>query len=664
MKGKITLLSVVKGILCRLFKSKEKVGTTHQGDEHKKSQDNKTIEDNSEGKGENNKIEGTETDKNLPNTENDARKVNDEIEKALDEQISTIIEGYENDVFEYCNDRYSKVLRLRSVLSENINLTYDIKRIAKELCGNENSDTQTLLKEIKKLKSEKTDIESNKDSKDNKTIAASEFERLIKSHKISKAIYNEETNGGFEARVKQLLDKLCRKIEISIDTTSIDGRPKAEQYVIEQLKLNGLGNYFDSNTTLESGLNNIKEDVKKGQSSAMKGEPVNTSASAADHPSDFESLVKALHSKLPEIPDNISSPEELVEAIKGLLNDNQSAASSVVNTDEIKAQVFNSIKDLLESKGIAKNIIVDCQTTEDIVKKLSEAFEEADFEKQRLEEEQKNTANKIAEAYAKVGGEDKLADSDLNGMLAAYSTAVYQKSKKDEDAINALRQENSDKQEVIESNNKTFSEMLSDMKEVMKQDIDEIQSSISGSFIRPCDMNLKSQCDDNQSLLRDAFNKFSKKLQAAEAIGDYAELYKDVQKAIEEDIANEYGLTNVLSRYYAYSCLPFMTDQAREYGMRIDHERMMRAYNALAHFVNRFGLQLIVPNLFADRIGDGEYEDCTGEKYGDLENMCPGKANYVLEISNSDKQHYVTDLVWVGYKKDNEVKQKAMVLVA
>lgn len=98
--------------------------------------------------------------------------------------------------------------------------------------------------------------------------------------------------------------------------------------------------------------------------------------------------------------------------------------------------------------------------------------------------------------------------------------------------------------------------------------------------------------------------------------------------------------------------------------MRIDHESMMRAYNALNHLANRFGLQLIVPNLFADRLNDGEYNDCTGEEYGDLENFCPGVANYVQEISNSDKQGYITDLVMVGYRKENKVMQKAKVIVA
>lgn len=332
--------------------------------------------------------------------------------------------------------------------------------------------------------------------------------------------------------------------------------------------------------------------------------------------------------------------------------------------DAIKKHIYKSIKGQLESKNETKEIIASCHTTEGIVKELSDAYIEVGIEKKKLEEERKEMTTNLKEAYTNVGNSESTEDSNMNEMFKAYQDAVCQKIATEKANVEILQQEVSAKQEIIKSNHKIFSNMLSGMNEVMKKDIDDIQVSIAGPFIRPCDMTLKPQCDENQSLLREAFKKFSMKLQATEAIGNYAELYHKVQDIIEEDITNEYGLTNVLSRYYSYSCLPFMTDQAREYGMRIDHESMMCAYNALSHLANRFGLQLIVPNLFADRISDGEYKDCTGENYGDLENLCPGVANYVLEISNSDKQNYITDLVRVGYKKDYNVKQKAMVIVA
>lgn len=658
-----------------------------------------------------------ENDKEDSNNETSDTDDINETENELDEQIATVIKGFEEEFFNDCNDRNSKIEKLQEILSIYFNLLNDIKRISKELCGNDNSDTQQILIEIKELKVVKTSSESN----NNNIIAVSKIEHLIKANEISKSIYNDETNGDFDVRFKQLLEKLCKKIQDSIDTKSADGRYAAQKYVIEQLKINGFDRYFASNTTLKSGLEKIKDDIEKSKSSKTTSNPDNTDDATINHPLDFERFVKRLHSQLPEISDNINSLDNLVEVIKDLIKNHQNAEMDITNSSEnteetaisnflkevdmpptasqedaikqikeaiakvtkldnickqygidnaeglldaIKIHIYKSIKGQLESKNETKEIIASCHTTEGIVKELSDAYIEVGIEKKKLEEERKEMTTNLKEACTNVGNSESIEDSNMNEMFKAYQDAVCQKIATEKANVETLQQEVSAKLEIINSNNNTFSNMLSGMNEVMKKDIDDIQASIVGSFIRPCDMTLKPQCDENQSLLREAFKKFSMKLQATEAIGNYAELYHKVQDIIEEDITNEYGLTNVLSRYYSYSCLPFMTDQAREYGMRIDHESMMCAYNALSHLANQFGLQLIVPNLFADRISDGEYRDCTGENYGDLENLCPGVANFVLEISNSDKQNYITDLVRVGYKKDYKVKQKAMVIVA
>lgn len=658
-----------------------------------------------------------DNDKEDSNNETSATDDINETENELDKQIATVIKGFEEEFFNDCNDRNSKIEKLQEILSIHFNLLNDKKHISKELCGNDNSDTQQILIEIKELKVAKTSSES----KNNNIIAVSKIEHLIKANEISKSIYNDETNGDFDVRFKQLLEKLCKKVQDSIDTKSADGRYEAQKYVIEQLKINGFDRYFASNTTLKSGLEKIKVDIDKGKSSRTTSNSDNTDDATTNHPLDFERFAKKLHSQLPEISDNINSLDDLVEFIKDLIKNHQNAERDITNSSEnteetaisnflkevgmhptasqedaikqikeaiakvtkldnickqygidnaeglldaIKKHIYKSIKGQLESKNETKEIIASCHTTEGIVKELSDAYIEVGIEKKKLEEERKEMTTNLKEACANEGNSESMEDCNMNKMFKAYQDAVGQKIATEKANVETLQKKVSSKQEIIDSNNKTFSNMLSEMNEVMKKDIHDIQASVTGSFIRPCDMTLKPQCDENQSLLREAFKKFSKNLLTTDAIDNYAELYRKVQDIIEEDITNEYGLTNVLSRYYSYSCLPFMTDQTREYGMRIDHESMMCAYNALSHLANRFGLQLIVPNLFADRISDGEYKDCTGENYGDLENLCPGVANYVLEISNSDKQNYITDFVRVGYKKDYKVKQKAMVIVA
>ena len=716
--------------LCRLFKrnKKDNLELQKEGLQNDNSIDNNRLnEEKAEGNDEvsdeesENAAEGGRCNNNNSNEESSGTNISIDIKNALDEQISTIIKEYEDDFFKDCNDYNSKVKRLQEILSKYFNLLEGKKKISETLFKDENAETEKILSEIRSIKSKLTKNENNKGSNnDNKEILVSKLENLIKEEGISKDFYGH-TTGDFENRFKELLKKLCKRIENSIDMTS-NGVYEQKKYVIEKLNKYGLGQFFAPNTTLESGIEKIKAEIEKGQSLETVGNTVNINNAEPKNSYDIESIVKELHSQIPDISYSISSLNDLVKAIQNLVKqkndvDKTDSSSSSENIEEkaindflkkigmqptetqedaikqiekaiakskefdlickqykadngkelfnaIKEHIYTSIKGQLEAKTETKDIIANCHTTEGIVKELSEAYTEVGLRKQKLEDERNIFASNLKKVCANEGNIEPFDDSDLNAMFNAYRKAVGQKANTAKEQIVTLEKEKEEQKDIIETNNATFNNMRSEMLEVLNQDIIGIQESIHRTFIRPCDMNLKSQSDDNQSLLRDAFKKFEKRLQDTKAISSYDELYHEVQKIIEEDIVNEYGLINVLARYYAYSCLPFMTDQAREYGMRIDHESMMFAYNALNHFTNRFGLQLIVPNLFADRITDGDYKDCTGEKYGDLENMCPGVANFVLEISNSDKQHYITDLVRVGYKKNYEVKQKAMVIVA
>lgn len=719
--------------LCRIFKRKKKNSLEQKDDnknekpENKKqtnelNDENTDVTDSESEKKSVNQVEEDVNYKDNSNKEINTTNISTDIKNELDEQIVTINKEYKEYFFKDCIDDNSKVERLQEIFSNYIYLSNGLKNVSKVLCDNEKFDFEKMLIEIRSLKSKLTKYENNKGSNnDNREISVSKLEDLIKANGISKTFYGD-TTGDFENRFKQLLNKLCKRIENSIDTTS-NGIYEANKYVIKRLKQNGLEKYFVSNTNLEDGIERIKEDIEKSrQSSTLISDFGDNNDTGINLSYDIESIVKELHSQLPDISDSISSLDDLVIAIQELIKNQSdvaktgdSSSSEIIGemaindflkkigiqpteTQEdaikqieeaiakrkelddickkykadsgkelltaIKEQIYKNIKGQLESKSEIKDIIANCRTAEGIVKELSDAYTDVSLNKQILEKERNNFASNLKEAHTNEGNVEPIDDSDLNAMFNAYRNAVCQKVNTANEKIVTLEKEKEEQKDIIETNNETFNKMRSEMLDVLNEDINDIQKSIAGTFIRPCDISLKSQSDDNQSLLRDSFKKFEKRLQDTKTISSHEELYNEVQKIIEEDIVNEYGLTNVLARYYAYSCLPFMTDQAREYGMRIGHESMMLAYNALDHLTNRFGLQLIVPNLFADRITDGEYKDCTGEKYGDLENMCPGVANYVLGISNSDKQHYITDLVRVGYKKNYEVKQKAMVIVA
>lgn len=93
-----------------------------------------------------------ENDKEDSNNETSATDDINETENELDKQIATVIKGFEEEFFNDCNDRNSKIEKLQEILSIHFNLLNDKKHISKELCGNDNSDTQQILIEIKELK--------------------------------------------------------------------------------------------------------------------------------------------------------------------------------------------------------------------------------------------------------------------------------------------------------------------------------------------------------------------------------------------------------------------------------------------------------------------------------------------------------------------------------
>lgn len=704
---------------CILYKLLNKLHKITKGGNDVEGSVINTTEDGKNPPSDNKKYDG-EADGNDKNVKfkNDGCK--DDYNTNIDQLIETIIKGYED---KFDNDRNKRVERLKVILSEYYRLLSDKERLVNFLYGDINNvdinkvGINDLLYKIEDInKSNEKEVDKTV-SDPPETINISDIENFISKNKKINDVYKSLKEKNKSERLNEFFKKLSTKIEKSIDPESESDIYKARKYVIEQLKDKGFedilkqlnlkkfDDYFVRNTTLDSGFSKIKEDIAKIQEPDVVIDNTKDNGIWGD-------LVQKLKVAFPNIPDGISSVEDLAEAIQELINQRQqdcekksdgnsetagSECSSIkslfkkigmtsdVNmetainqlkdsldkTKELKpiceqynvtkvcdlcnainSNLCESVKNILGSDENTKNIIAKCSTTEDVVKSLFDAYTAADKSKQDMELERNDILNKLGKALETVEHERQPDGNNMSFMFETYRKAVC-KAK-------------GDMQKIIDDNKKKFDSIFKEMKETLKCDLNKIQESINTTFIYPCDINFKQQCDQNQSLLRGAFENLSDKLKCVENIDKdkYDDLYKEVQKVLEENIADENGFTNILSRYYAYSCLPFMTDRSREYGMRINHETMMKAFNALCHVANKYGLQLIIPNLFADRISDGEYNDCTGEKYGDLENMCPGIANYVLNISNSDKQYYITDLVQVGYRKDNKLKLKANVIIA
>ena len=494
--------------LCRLFKrnKKDNLELQKEGLQNDNSIDNNRLnEEKAEGNDEvsdeesENAVEGDCSNSDDSNEEPSGTTISIDIKNALDEQIATIIKEYEDDFFKDCNDYNSKVKRLQEILSKYYNLLEGKKKISETLFKDENAETENILSEIRSIKSKLTKYEKNEGSKtDYKEISVSKLEGHIKENEISKTFYGD-TTGDFEIRFKQLLKKLCQRIQDSIYTKTTNGRNEANKYVIEQLIQNGLDNFFVSNTTLKSGIEKIKAEIEKSQSLETGSNTVDTNDIEPNISYGIESIVKELHSQLPDISDSISSLDDLVKAIQNLvkqkndvektgnssssekieeeaINDflkkigirpNETQEDAIKQIEEaiakrkelddicrqyeadngkelynaIKEHIYKNVKGLLVSKVDTKDIIANCHTTEGIVKELSEAYTEVGLRKQKLEDERNIFASNLKEVCANEGNIEPFDDSDLNAMFNAYRKAVGQKANTAKEQIVTLEKE-------------------------------------------------------------------------------------------------------------------------------------------------------------------------------------------------------------------------------
>ena len=106
-----------------------------------------------------------------------------------------------------------------------------------------------------------------------------------------------------------------------------------------------------------------------------------------------------------------------------------------------------------------------------------------------------------------------------------------------------------------------------------------------------------------------------------------------------------------------------MTDTSREYGITFKRKNMMELYKAVETLYGRFGITLNIPDLFVAGFEEGNFENVTGQTYGDLDNLCQNSRNHFDNIdSNVKPSNIIVDVVNIGYAVDGKVERLASVL--
>lgn len=257
-----------------------------------------------------------------------------------------------------------------------------------------------------------------------------------------------------------------------------------------------------------------------------------------------------------------------------------------------------------------------------------------------------NDYNDLVTAY-----EEQL-NTDIRGK-AEYITQLESKIESKQEEVNALTEKNSVLMTETEK-----------MLENLRSSADRIIDSCK-TILHPCSDSDESQCVDIEDrLFADLLNS-TNRIKALSISNESipVDTRKAIQQILIQELIVENSPINTVCRYYAYSRLPFMTDTSREYGITFNRKNMSELFNAVEILYVQFGINLSIPDLFVAGFEEGNFENLTGQTYGDLDNLCQNSRNHFDNIDSKVKpSNVIVDVINVGYAVDGKVERITSVL--
>lgn len=483
-----------------------------------------------------------------------------------------------------------------------------------------------------------------------------------------------------------------------------------EKDFLRQLKLNGFDDLIVVNTTVKSLWDKVRshfEQLKKESEKALTEQKNNEIA-----------MIKADLNSLKE------ESEKLLEKIKTRAKndfsvnlaetDNASLAFDTFCNEfkELKNElsVISKLKELLDlhsgeaidkstvkndiKDAVARELIIGCSCLEGIehydgikprLCKISSQIEESkkltDQAENRIEDEKVA----INDAYKVVFGSELVADNMEDGFSKFKDKA--------KETIDGLKGNVADKEEKIKTANgqiadqniqieKLGSEVMAKKEQIknygynfvirLQQDVSSIMKTVrdnkflgatlkDGGFATKLDI-IYGKVENGSDQLLERASLIANELKAKEDVQPEDMLQK-VQDLLKREIDKPSGFINLIAQYYAYSRLPFMSDQNAEYGLQFNRAGIKKIYEVVVQMLADFNITLQVPALYAEYDKDWEYENVTGQAQKGLDFLIPDAANHVYKVDNSSKEGLILDFSEVGYTIDGQVEKQTKIIL-
>lgn len=386
------------------------------------------------------------------------------------------------------------------------------------------------------------------------------------------------------------------------------------------------------------------------------------------------SFVASIISKLgQDVNPDKDSIKERVGTLKKFIeevNELKKAIGADALSDVEKCVRQKELKRILDSNKTISALIPEApaaESTESLINKLVRCISENNMAYELIVEELKK---QLQERQIQCNE----STYDAVDLFASLAKDVAEKEKKNSATIEAKARDIAEKQNKIDIQEQSIINLNKERSELLKEASDSVGKlqkltenvkSHNLSVVCACSDSEEYLCNSIDDSLFEGINHSMDVLGAYKADdNDYPVKVKaDIAALIEQELTKENSAIATAYRYYAYSMLPFMTDDSRTHGIVFERRKMIALKESLDDLMTQFGLKVIVPPLFTMGVDEADYEDVTGKVYADLDNLCPGSRNHVDNIDTQKAPNkMVVDIHLVGYAINGDVKRKPQVL--
>lgn len=346
---------------------------------------------------------------------------------------------------------------------------------------------------------------------------------------------------------------------------------------------------------------------------------------------------------------------ELPEKVKAKLHDD--IVKSIANDIETLAleKEYTTTQKLVNALiKRAKTLADQAKASNEDIKQLADEIEEKiTIRDSSYVSDGNKKAGDLLKHYAEVTAEaEKELKQEIqtkDGQIAELNGELETKNCE----IQALE----DKQKELMSATKTMTDRL-------HAGAERIEAACK-TILHPCSDSYDSQCMDIEDRLFHALAECLNRTKAFKIPDDTdpqaARLR--IQEVLVSELETKDSPIATVARYYSYCLLPFMTDKQREDGIIFDRKNMIELYDAIDQLYVEFGINIDVPPLFVMGNDEGQFDNMTGQVYGDLDNLCANSRNHLDNIDSQSKpKDVIVDIVAVGYAIDGTTKKRPAVL--